>query len=77
MTDKEALNRAFNELEYEEEAFNELEKQLQRKVATGVTDGTKNPDNVILELRNKIAEYEALIRDLTDALRAKDDNHGA
>jgi len=27
--------------DYEDEAFDELEKSLQRKVATGVTDGSK------------------------------------
>jgi hypothetical protein len=27
--------------DYEDEAFDELEKSLQRKVATGVTDGNK------------------------------------
>lgn len=41
----------------EDEAFNELEKQLQRKVATGVTDGTVDPRRIIA--------------DLTEALRSK------
>lgn len=43
------LNDAFRELDYEDEAFGELEKALQRKVATGVTDGTSNPRNDVLE----------------------------
>ena len=58
MTDKQALENAFNELEYEEEAFNELDKRLQKKVATGVTDGTANPWRIIA--------------DLTEALRSSD-----
>jgi hypothetical protein len=53
--DEYALNKAFNELEYEDEAFGELEKALQRKVANGVTDGTISPKRVI--------------NDLTEALR--------
>lgn len=57
MTDKEALNKAFSELDYEDEAFNELDKQLQKKVATGVTDGTVDPYRIIA--------------DLTEALRRK------
>jgi predicted methyltransferase MtxX (methanogen marker protein 4) len=56
MTDNQKLTAAFNELEYEDEAFGELEKALQRKVATGVTDGTLNAHRII--------------HDLTEALRA-------
>lgn len=44
-----------NGTEYEDEAFGELEKRLQRNVATGVTDGTVNPWNIV--------------QDLTEALR--------
>ena len=45
------LNAAFRELDYEDEAFGELEKTLQRKVATGVTDGSVQPilRNTVLE----------------------------
>lgn len=57
MKDEEALNRAFSELDYEDEAFNELDKQLQKKVATGVTDGTVDPYKII--------------SDLTEALRSQ------
>jgi predicted methyltransferase MtxX (methanogen marker protein 4) len=49
------LTAAFKELDYEDEAFGELEKALQRKVATGITDGTRSARWVI--------------RDLTEALR--------
>ena len=49
MKDQEKLNSAFNELEYEDEAFGELEKSLQRKSASGVTDGTVNLRNDVLE----------------------------
>jgi hypothetical protein len=37
--------------DYEDEAFDELEKSLQRKVATGVTDGNKK--DVALELARR------------------------
>ena len=45
------LEEAFRELDYEDEAFGELEKALQRKVATGVTDGSVElrPRNEVLE----------------------------
>jgi len=51
MIDNPKLNAAFNELEYEDEAFGELEKSLQRKVARGVTDGSvqPRPRNDVLE----------------------------
>jgi len=36
--------------EYEDEAFGEIEKAMQRKVATGVTDGTINAHQIINDL---------------------------
>lgn len=54
MIDNAKLNAAFNDLEYEDEAFGELEKALQRKVATGVTDGSAKPTS-----RNDVLEEVA------------------
>jgi len=39
MTDNTKLTAAFKELDYEDEAFGDLEKLLQKRIATGVTDG--------------------------------------
>lgn len=50
----EKLNAAFHELDYEDEAFGELEKSLQRKVAAGVTDGSVQPRS-----RNDVLEEVA------------------
>lgn len=57
------LNDAFRELDYEDEAFSDLEKSLQRKVATGVTDGS-----VELRPRNEVLEEVALQFDMMPAL---------
>ena len=78
MTDNQKLNDAFNELEYEDEAFAEMEKALQRKVARGVTDGTLSAHRVIQDLtealrmaineRNAVLEEVALNFDKMTAL---------
>jgi hypothetical protein len=51
MTDNTKLTAAFKELDYEDEAFGDLEKRLQKQVATGVTDGSVQPSerNDVLE----------------------------
>jgi hypothetical protein len=54
MKDEEKLNSAFNELEYEDEAFADIEKALQRKVAHGVTDGTMNADRIVQDLTESL-----------------------
>jgi hypothetical protein len=54
MTDNDKLNAAFKELDYEDEAFSELEKQLQRKVAHGVTDGSQHDSIAELEQENRL-----------------------
>jgi hypothetical protein len=54
MTDNDKLNAAFKELDYEDEAFSELEKQLQRKVAHGVTDGSQHDPIAELEQENRL-----------------------
>ena len=68
MTDNQKLDEAFNELEYEEEAFAEMEKALQRKVARGVTDGTLNAHHIIQDLtealRMAINERNAVLEEV-------------
>ena len=63
MIENKKLNEAFNELEYEDEAFGELEKALQRKVATGVTDGSVQPRS-----RNEVLEEVAMKFDAMTSL---------
>ena len=73
MTDNDKLNAAFKELDYEDEAFSELEKQLQRKVAHGVTDGSQHDpiaeleqENRLLRARNERLEAEQHLQALHD-----------
>jgi hypothetical protein len=51
MTDQTKLTAAFKELDYEDEAFGEIERAQQRRVAHGVTDGSVQPTqrNDVLE----------------------------
>lgn len=63
MTENKKLDDAFRELDYEDEAFGELEKSLQRKVATGVTDGSVQPrprNDVLEEVAKEFDRMTAL-----------------
>ena len=60
MTDQNKLTEAFKELDYEDEAFGEIEKAQQRRVANGVTDGpAMRSFTVTLTSRNDVLEEVA------------------
>ena len=59
-TDQAKLENAFKDLDYEDEAFNDLDKALQRKVSTGMTDGSKPIESLEQEVEMLRARIERL-----------------
>jgi hypothetical protein len=59
--------------DYEDEAFDDLEKSLQRKVATGVTDGSKKDAALRLAL-DALEEGDWYINQLEMIVYSADDN---